>query len=82
MPENIKNNLPFMNQAEVDSIAICLRMFTRKLNVLEWGSGNSTTYFSTFMQPGSLWTSLEHDVKWYSYVKDILQNQRSQLQIN
>lgn len=39
------------------------------MNVLEYGSGGSTTFFSQFVKS---WTSMEHDSRWEPMVKDTL----------
>lgn len=43
------------------------------LNILEWGSGNSTLYFSDRLsdkwEQDFRWDTIEHDVKWYLHVQ-------------
>jgi predicted O-methyltransferase YrrM len=46
-----------------------------KLNILEWGSGNSTIYFAKFLkQEGILfkWVAIENFVPWYERVTNML----------
>lgn len=44
----------------------------KKVDVLEWGSGYSTRYFTQFMDKKGIkytWKSMEHDKKWFGRVK-------------
>ncbi len=58
-------DLPFMDKNEIEAIKICLGLFDGPIKALEWGSGNSTLFFSSLLQPGSSWIALEHDAAWY-----------------
>ena len=63
----IKNK--FLEQSKNDSI----------LNILEWGSGNSTIFFSEFLKENKInfkWTALEHFVPWYEKVIDMIEEKQ------
>ena len=68
---------PFMDQHEVHAIKICLDLFKQPINTLEWGSGNSTSFFSSFLPQGSSWLALEHNFDWYQEVKAGIAQHRS-----
>lgn len=55
---------PFMDDHEVEAICGALRLFHHPITALEWGSGNSTTYFHKQLRKGSKWFSIEHDPEW------------------
>ena len=43
----------------------------KKVDILEWGSGNSTKYFPEYLQSKGIeytWTALEHNKDWYERV--------------
>lgn len=42
-------------------------------NILEYGSGNSTLYFSKYLNIDSNWTSIESEDYWFNYVKQYIQ---------
>lgn len=60
---------PFMDQNEIKAIEICLNLFKKPINVLEWGGGKSTLFFSSMLQQGSSWLALEHNLSWFQEVK-------------
>lgn len=60
---------PFMDQNEIEAVKICLDIFNKPINALEWGSGKSTLFFSCLLQQGSSWLALEHDPSWFHEVK-------------
>lgn len=50
------------------------------LNVLEWGSGGSTVYFTRFLREQGIdysWTSLEYNADWYQRVQKLVENDSS-----
>jgi hypothetical protein len=57
---------PWTSQA---AVAIFRVLLDKKMTGLEYGSGNSTLFFAGHLQH---LTSIEHDKKWYSKVKDEL----------
>lgn len=56
---------PFMENFEKISILHALNSIKGKKSVLEWGSGGSTLYFSSLLEDGSEWISIEHDKEWH-----------------
>jgi SAM-dependent methyltransferase/predicted O-methyltransferase YrrM len=59
---------PFMQEFEIKSICSALQLMKEGTDVLEWGSGNSTLYFSQYIPSQSSWTALEHNSEWASEV--------------
>lgn len=64
---------PFMDQNEIKAIKICLDLFRKPINALEWGSGKSTLFFSSLLRQGSSWLSLEHDPSWFREIKTTIE---------
>lgn len=60
---------PFMDTNEIEAIKRCLALFDKPIDVLEWGSGNSTLFFSAFLKDGSTWLALEHNEQWYKEIE-------------
>jgi hypothetical protein len=57
-------------------LELCKRALTgKKINILEWGSGNSTFFFSKYLMGHDIdfkWVSLEYFVPWYNeMIKEI-----------
>ncbi|MBU1046185.1 class I SAM-dependent methyltransferase [Patescibacteria group bacterium] len=71
MKEEIK---PFMKKGEIKVIEKQLLLLgnqNKKINILEWGSGGSTVYFSKFLIDNNIdysWLSIEYNRKWYEKV--------------
>jgi predicted O-methyltransferase YrrM len=65
---------PEMWLSEIKYIEETLVELARKnkpLNILEWGSGNSTIYFSKFLKREGVpfkWIAIEHFIPWYEKV--------------
>lgn len=58
-----------LNQEESDFFKSFLK---KEMQVLEWGSGKSTLFFSQFVKK---YCSIEHDIKWYSKIyKELPEN--------
>jgi predicted O-methyltransferase YrrM len=53
-----------MDQWEIAAIASVFALANGPVEVLEWGSGNSTLYFSARLPAGSLWDALENNPDW------------------
>ena len=73
-----------MNKKEVRFVERMLTSFVdRPIQVLEWGSGGSTAYFSGFLDERSIeykWVSIEYNRAWYEKVKaDVTGNSRVSL---
>ncbi|HEX2866161.1 MAG TPA: class I SAM-dependent methyltransferase [Ignavibacteriales bacterium] len=60
----LSNFKPFMDQNEITAITTLLKSFEKPIQVLEWGSGNSTIYYSLLFENRNKWLSIEHDQKW------------------
>lgn len=61
-----------MSEADINHIKNILSQY-KELDVLEWGSGNSTKYFTDFLTKNSInykWTVVEHNKEWYNKVSD------------
>jgi hypothetical protein len=41
---------------------------------LEWGAGFSSLYFPKYLENGSKWFSIEHDLTWFNKIKILNQN--------
>ena len=73
---------PFMKKREV-------RLFKKHLltqnhegvlDILEWGSGGSTVYFTDFLESHSIpytWTSIEYNKMWYEKIKEATKHKPS-----
>jgi len=67
-------NAPEMWMNEIEFIEKTLIELSKKnkcLNILEWGSGNSTIYFSKFLKQKKIhfkWIAVEHFIPWYEKV--------------
>jgi len=63
--ESIESDFrPFMDKWEIAAIASAFSLSTSPVSALEWGSGNSTIYFSSKLPDGSHWDSIEHNRDW------------------
>ncbi len=70
--DNSEIPLPFMKEHEIKAFEHVLDRFKLPVDVLEWGSGTSTIYYSRLIPPGSVWHCIEHDEKWYEEVAEKL----------
>ncbi len=62
---------PQMQPQEIAVIEKILLSFKHSVDVLEWGSGGSTVYFTEFLQKHGAdytWLSLEYNKEWYEKV--------------
>jgi predicted O-methyltransferase YrrM len=72
------DNYPEMWISEIrfiEKTLIELAQYTKFINVLEWGSGFSTIYFSKFLKQKGIpfkWIAIEHFVPWYEKVISML----------
>lgn len=53
------------------TVELVRKKLTKNIRVFEWGSGNSTLFWSQYV--GSV-VSVEHDLKWYERMKEIVPN--------
>jgi hypothetical protein len=65
---------PMMMRYEVEALERILTSFQKgkTVYIVEWGSGNSTIYFTRLLKKKSipyLWASIEHDNEWYERVR-------------
>ncbi|MAW96212.1 MAG: FkbM family methyltransferase [Leeuwenhoekiella sp.] len=67
-----KNPLPWLTYSSIYFLETKIK--NKHFNVLEYGSGNSTIWFSRYAQ--SL-VSIEHDKVWYSKLLDILKAKKN-----
>lgn len=56
--------IPHMHEYEAEAFSCCFDLFDQSIRVLEWGSGDSTLYFSKYLQKDSQWDSIEHSSNW------------------
>lgn len=66
-------NIPNMTYKERNVIKNILNGAARghKINILEWGSGSSTVYFSKYLEEAGVefdWYSMENSPRWYNHV--------------
>jgi predicted O-methyltransferase YrrM len=57
--------------------SILLEELVRRLlpkDCLEWGSGQSTVHFSSILPKGGHWHSIEHDERWFRYIRGSLRD--------
>lgn len=67
MKIKIKDNVPMMSEKEIGTIDYLIEKFKPR-TVLEWGSGNSTLYFSRHDCIKS-WLSIEHNGHYVEYLQ-------------
>ncbi len=68
----IDSTKPMMNDDDIRCISKEL-LSRNKVDVLEWGTGNSTLYFTELLKGTDIkfrWDSIEHNPKWYKHVQD------------
>lgn len=68
---------PQMQEAEIRLIEQELLAHGGHIDVLEWGSGGSTVYFTKFLRDKGLsysWLSLEYNKLWYEKIHDATKN--------
>jgi hypothetical protein len=69
--KNTNRYRPLMSPAQVAVIQHLLGTFPNPVRVLEWGSGNSSLYFTTMLESVGRdyeWVSVESDPKWQQAV--------------
>jgi len=76
--KNVLQNAPEMWLNEIRYIEKTLAKLAQNnklLNILEWGSGNSTTYFPKFLRQKGIpfkWIAIEHFIPWHEKVTVML----------
>ncbi len=70
---------PFMQRKEIKIIEkqlFGLGKQNGKVDILEWGSGGSTVYFSKFLKDNNIqytWLSIEYNKKWYDKISEMVE---------
>ncbi len=68
--------LPMMQADQIRHIEqTLLKISNQPVNVLEWGSGGSTVYYTRFLRSHGIsynWLAVEHDQKWHAVVAKAL----------
>jgi hypothetical protein len=71
---------PLMRKSEIKVLErelLLLGKQKERINILEWGSGGSTIYFSNFLEEKRIqytWLSLEYNKQWYQKVFERIKN--------
>jgi hypothetical protein len=69
---------PWMEDYDIEILEDALLSFgNKKIDVLEWGSGGSTVYFTRFLKTHVVdysWLSIEYDKVWFDKIRNILMN--------
>ena len=72
---------PRMNNKEIRAFKHLLTQnHEGVLDILEWGSGGSTVYFTDFLESHSIpytWTSIEYNKMWYEKIKEATKHKPS-----
>jgi hypothetical protein len=58
---------------EIEAIENILLSYGKHIDVLEWGSGGSTVYFTRFLRESGIsysWTSMEYNKQWYEKITE------------
>jgi SAM-dependent methyltransferase/predicted O-methyltransferase YrrM len=63
---------PFMDRHETVALLGGLSLFDSPVRALEWGSGNSTVFFSAVLPQGSEWHAVEHNEDWSRTVSEMI----------
>ncbi len=72
--------IPQMTQKEISVIENILSSHGPHLDVLEWGSGGSTVYFTKFLRDRGIsysWTSIEYNKIWYDKIFKATENDKN-----
>jgi len=75
--------LPKMRKKEIEFIKKTLLDVSdskHSMNVLEWGSGGSTVFFTDFLRKHNVnytWISLEYNTEWFNKVNDAIKKDKS-----
>jgi hypothetical protein len=76
---------PWMQEDQIKLVERILLSFgNRPVNILEWGSGGSTVYFTRFLEENGInyrWHSVEHQVEWYNEIKIKLNSNTTQIHL-
>lgn len=70
---------PQMSPEETKAMEDVLSSYKLHADVLEWGSGGSTVYFTKFLRNKKIsytWTSLEYNKVWYNRISDVVKDDK------
>ncbi|MCW9054551.1 MAG: class I SAM-dependent methyltransferase [Candidatus Pacebacteria bacterium] len=68
---------PQMTPKEIEMMEEILSSYGPHIDVLEWGSGGSTVYFTRFLHSKDIsytWTSIEYNKLWYDKISEAVSN--------
>ena len=71
---------PQMQPKEIAAIKRILSSYAPHVNILEWGSGGSTVYFTNFLHSKGIlytWMSMEYNKLWYERISDLVKNDKN-----
>lgn len=71
---------PQMLPSEIRVMEELLVSYGSSVDVLEWGSGGSTVYYTNFLKDKGIsytWTSVEYNKVWYEKISDLIKNDSS-----
>lgn len=71
---------PQMSKDEIKIIEKILLSFSPKVDVLEWGSGGSTVYFTEFLKQEGVsytWDSIEYNRNWYEKIFNLVKDDKN-----
>src|SRR3989344_1471109 len=71
---------PQMSPKEIMTMESILSSYGKRLDVLEWGSGGSTVYFTQFLKNKGIsytWTSIEYSKIWYERILDMVKGDKN-----
>jgi hypothetical protein len=67
---------PWMQNDQIELIERILTSFKKiRIDILEWGSGGSTVYFTRFLKNSNIkykWLSIEHHKGWHKRISKLL----------
>jgi len=69
-----------MSPKEIMTMESILSSYGKRLDVLEWGSGGSTVYFTQFLKNKGIsytWTSIEYSKIWYERILDMVKGDKN-----
>ena len=76
--EQQDNLKPWMDQIEIETVQkLLVSLEKQHLEILEWGCGGSTEYFTQFLREQNIsyhWTSIEHNPEWFHKIAKRLEN--------
>lgn len=80
MKNKILKPLMFDNEIKIIEKQLLDLGISGNINILEWGSGGSTVYFTNFLRQNKIkynWLSIEYNKEWYEKVLSFVQNDKN-----